>query len=209
MPKAVMLTEQQIKYAMSRTQSNRGAARFLNVSFPTYRLYSKMYLDEKTGKSLFEVHKNKSGKGIPKFNSLSKEPHLHKLLQEGMSKESYNLNKLKHRLLIEGYLSNECCKCGFNEKRVLDYKVPLLLNFKSGIKSDWRLENLELLCYNCYFLHVGDIFTSREQRLLEDFGAPKNKITPVDWELDKDILNKINELTADPDRDGSEFISKY
>jgi hypothetical protein len=209
MPKAVLLTEQQIRYAMSRTQSNRGAARFLNVSFPTYRLYSKLYRDEKSGLTLFDLHKNKAGKGIPKFNSLSKEPHLHKLLQEGMSIESYNINKLKHRLLVEGYLSNECCKCGFNEKRVIDFKVPLLLNFKSGIKSDWRLENLELLCYNCYYLHVGDIFTSREQRLLEDFGAAKHKTVPVDWDLDRDVLDRINQYTADPDRDGSEFISRY
>lgn len=209
MPKAVLLTEQQIKYAMSRTQSNRGAARFLNVSFPTYRLYAKLYLDEKSGQTLFDLHKNKSGKGIPKFNSLSKEPHLHKLLQEGMSIESYNINKLKQRLLIEGYLANECCRCGFKEKRVIDFKVPLLLSFKNTVKSDWRLENLELLCYNCYYLHIGDIFTSREQRLLEDFGASKTYVAPVEWDLDKDVLDRINQYTVDPDRDGTEFISRY
>lgn len=209
MPKAVMLTEQQIRYAMSRTLSNRGAARFLNVSFPTYRLYAKLYKDEKTGLNLFEAHKNKSGKGIPKFNSLSKEPHLHKLLQDGMSKESYNIGKLKHRLIVEGYVANECCRCGFNEKRVIDYKVPLLLNFKNGVKSDWRLENLEMLCYNCYFLNVGDIFTSKEQRLLEDFGAAINKTKPVDLELDESVLKRIEQFTKDPDRDGSEFVSRY
>lgn len=209
MPKAVSLTEQQIRYAMGRTRSNRGAARFLNVSFPTYRLYAKLYLDEKTGKTLFELHKNKAGKGIPKFNALSKEPHLHKMLREGMSKESYSIGKLKQRLLIEGYLSNECCRCGFNERRNIDFKVPLLLSFKNGIKTDWRLDNLELLCYNCYYLTVGDIFTSREQRLLEDFGAAKNKTAPVEWDLDKDLFDRIDKFSNETPGDGSEFISRY
>lgn len=209
MPKAVMLTEQQIRYAMLHTQSNRGAARYLNVSFPTYKLYAKMYIDEKTGKTLFHMHQNKAGKGIPKFNSLSNEPHLHKLLKEDMSKESYSITKLKHRLLVEGYLANECSKCKFNEKRILDFKVPILLNFKNGIKSDWRIENLELLCYNCYFLNVGDIFTKREQGLLEDFGLAKGILPEPDLDLDPDLLERIERMQIDPNRDGSEYISRY
>ena len=209
MSKAAMLTEQQIRSAMSRTLSNRGAARFLNVSFPTYRLYAKLYRDPNTGLTLYETHKNKAGKGIPKFSSLAREPHLHLLLKDGMSKESYNIGKLKHRLIIEGYVANQCCRCGFNQKRVVDFKVPLLLNFKNAIKSDWRLENLEMLCYNCYFLNVGDIFTSREQRLLEDFGAARAIDAHVDLDLDEDLLQRIERYTVDPDRDGSEFISRF
>ena len=208
MPRAAMLTEQQIRNAMAYTMSNRGAARYLNVSFPTYKLYSKLYIDQKSGKTLFELHKNKAGKGLAKFNSLSREPYLDKLLKEGMSIESYSIGKLKQRLLIEGYLPNECCKCGFNEKRVIDFKVPLLLNFKNGVKSDWRFENLEMLCYNCYYLNVGDIFTSREQRLLEDFGAAKtiDDKTPT-FDLDTHLLDRIEKFTSGGD--GSEFISRF
>lgn len=208
MPKAAMLTEQQIRNAMAYTLSNRGAARYLNVSFPTYRLYAKIYIDQKTGKTLFELHKNKSGKNIPKFNHLSKEPYLDKLLKDGMSIESYSIGKLKNRLIVEGYLANECSKCGFNEKRIIDFKVPLLLNFKNGVKSDWRFENLEMLCYNCYYLNVGDIFTSREQRLLEDFGTAKtiDNVTPS-FDLDDSLLERIEKFTNE--RDGSEFISRF
>ena len=36
--------------------------------------------------------------------------------------------------------------------KIKDYKIPLLLNFKDGNKNNFLLDNLELLCYNDYFL---------------------------------------------------------
>ena len=45
------LTEAQIRYAMKNSKSNSGAARFLNISLTTFEKYSKMYIDETTGKS--------------------------------------------------------------------------------------------------------------------------------------------------------------
>ena len=59
---------------------------------------------------------------------------------------------------------------GFHEHRVLDYKMPLTLNFKDNNKQHYRLENLEMLCYNCYFLQIGDIFSDKPYR---------------DWETDR------------------------
>ena len=60
------LTEAQIRYAMKNSKSNSSAARFLNVSFSTYQKYAKMHIDEETGKSLYELHKNQKGKGVKK-----------------------------------------------------------------------------------------------------------------------------------------------
>lgn len=212
MKSAAMLSEQQIRSAMAHTLSNRAAARYLNVTWETYKKYAITYYDPITGKTLYELHNNKSGKGLLKHQPFKKDPALETILVEGMSIESYNITKLKHRLLHNGLLPHECSKCGFSEKRSLDFKVPILLNFKNGIKSDWRLENLEMLCYNCYFLNIGDIFTARETKLLEDFGAPKGKgfeVEPLD--LDEDLLNRLETYTRDPNRglDGSEFISRF
>jgi len=62
------LTENVIRNAMRHTQSNFQAARYLNVSIETYRTYAKMYMDQESGKNLYEFHKNNSGKGIKRIN---------------------------------------------------------------------------------------------------------------------------------------------
>ena len=208
---SVMLTEQQIRAAMKHTLSNKAAAGYLNVSYPTYRMYAKLYTDQETGKTLFELHLNPSGKGIIKITETgSKEPRLQDLLKKGMSIESYSVDKLKNRLLHEGLLKHECNKCEFGEKRVIDLKVPLLLNFKNNNKSDWSLENLEMLCYNCYFLYVGDIFNKKQIKHIEDYSAPIAEDSKVDWELDEYYLKHFEELglTDSETDDGSEYISR-
>ena len=50
------------------------------------------------------------------------------------------------------------------KKRVLDYRAPLLLNFIDNNKKNFALDNLEMYCYNCYFLYVGDVFSSKTDR---------------------------------------------
>ena len=57
------LTENVIRNAMKHTQSNFQAARYLNITIETYRKYAKLYVDLETGKNLYELHKNNSGKG--------------------------------------------------------------------------------------------------------------------------------------------------
>jgi hypothetical protein len=207
---AKLFTEQQIRQAMKYTKSNRAAARYLNVSFPTYALYAKMYLDSETGKTLYDLHSNQFGRGIPKFqNKLTKEPRLQDLLRGGMSIESYSVDKLKSRLLYEGLLAPECNKCGFHEARVLDLKVPLILAFRDGNKCNWMIENLEMLCYNCYYLYVGDIFTNKQIQFLEDAGAPVVQPAQTDWELDDYYTEHFKNLgLMSKEEPGSEFIDK-
>lgn len=206
-----MLTEQQIRGAMKSTLSNKAAARYLNVSYPTYKMYASMYTDKDSNKTLFQLHLNPSGRGIIKITeSGSKEPRLQDLLNKGMSVESYSVDKLKNRLLHEGLLKHECSKCSFSEKRVIDLKVPLLLNFKNNIKSDWTIVNLEMLCYNCYFLYVGDIFNKKQLKHIEDYSAPIAEDSKVDWELDEFYSKHFEELglTDSSNDDGNEYISR-
>jgi 5-methylcytosine-specific restriction endonuclease McrA len=206
------LTEAVIRNAMKHTQSNFQAARYLNVTIETYRKYARLYIDQESGKTLYELHKNNSGKGIKRVRwkheiSIDK-------INEIMSSESYraiNQQKLKNRLIYEGILKMECYKCGHHEKRVVDYKQPLILSFKNGNKNNWKIDNLEMLCYNCYFLYIGNLFPEKQIMRLEDANATILKKGEIDWQVDESFLQHFKELGLEPTDDyeeGDEYISK-
>ena len=56
----------QIEQAMKVTRSNRAAAEYLRVGYNLYKRFAKAYKDPTTGRTLFDMHYNKSGKGIVK-----------------------------------------------------------------------------------------------------------------------------------------------
>jgi hypothetical protein len=212
MPKARPLTKESIISAMDKTKSVRAAARYLNCSYQHIKKWMKLYVDS-NGVSLFDAHKNQSGKGIPKFLSVStinkKEPAILDIVEGRIDASHFNPQKIKYRLITEGYLKDECNNCGFHERRVSDYKSPLILHFKDGNKQHYRLDNMEMLCYNCYYLMVGDIFSGKQLEGLEDH-KPMNQ-SEVDWELDEYTKQRLLELGLDksePIDDGSEFISR-
>ena len=76
------------------------------------------------------------------------------ILEGRVDVSNYSPKELKERLIHEALIKEECNCCEFNERRVLDYKVPLILNFKDGNKKNYHLDNLEFLCYNCSFLYA-------------------------------------------------------
>ena len=208
MPKPKPLSKELIKGAMSQTLSNRAAARYLNCSYQHYKKWAKLY-ESDTHDNLFEQHKNQSGKGIPKFlRSGGKEPALTDIIEGRVDASSFSPEKIKYRLITEGHLLEECAVCGFNERRVSDYKMPLLLNFKDGNKKNYRKENIELLCYNHYFLTVGDIFSDKQIKGIEDH-VPVNQ-SEVEWEMDDYTRQRLTELGLDePEKEyGSDLISK-
>ena len=154
---AKIITKEQLLNAQKMTKSNMSAARFLGISYEHYKRYAKSYIDEETGKTLFDKHLNPMGKGIRKHLG-GKDPDLKQLMDGELFVKSYSLNKYKDRLIQEGYIEEKCSSCDFNEQRVNDYKAPLLVHFKDKNKMNWKIENLELLCYNCFFLYIGDVF---------------------------------------------------
>jgi hypothetical protein len=111
------------------------------------------------------------------------------------------------RLIEEGLLPDYCSRCHFNERRLLDYKSPLLLNFKNNNKKDFKLENLELVCYNCYFLYIAKVFTDKEIEKLESF-APNFKSEQTKFELDDYHLQRLKELGLGEDDDSLNFVSR-
>jgi hypothetical protein len=211
--KAKPLLKSDIERAMRMTKSNRSASRYLHVSYIHFKKWAKHYkVDENdlNSPTLFDSHKNQSGKGIPKFlSNKGKEPALKDVIEGRVPIDSYTPEKLKNRLVYEGYIEECCVKCQFAERRVLDYKIPLILNFKDGNKKNWSLDNLELLCYNHYFLYVGNIFTDKQIQHLEDYN-PSTFQSKSDWELDDYYREHLQQLgIIDQDIEpGSEFISR-
>lgn len=195
MPLAKPLTKDQIKIAMKATLSNAAAARFLHVSYIHYKRYAKLYKNEGSSKTLFDEHINWGGKGIPKFlKNTKKQPALLDILEGRISSTHFSPDKIKYRLIEEGYLLEECAICGFSERRVLDYRIPLLLHFKDRNKKNYNKENIELLCYNDYFLNVGNVFTKKDE---EQIDSPRqlNKTTEkVNFEVDDYHLKRLKEL---------------
>ena len=206
MPKAKPLTKEMILAAMSQTKSNRAACRYLNVSYIHYKKWAKLY-ESDTHDNLFEQHKNQCGKGIPKFlRGKGKEPALIDIIEGRTDVSSFSPDKIKYRLITEGHLLEECTACKFNERRVSDYKMPLLLNFKDNNKKNYRKENIELLCYNHYFLTVGDIFTDKQIKGIEDH-KPVNQST-VEWELDDYQLKQLEKLGLSDTKNEDDYISR-
>ena len=204
MPKAKHLGKEMVLAAMAKTRSNRSAARYLNVSYQHYKKWAKFYKDDVTGKTLFELHFNQSGKGIPKFlKSGGKEPALIDIIEGRIDPSSFAPEKIKYRLITEGHLSEECNTCKFKERRVIDYKMPLILHFKDNNKKNYRKENIELLCYNCYFLTIGDIFTDKQIKGLEDH-VPTN-LSNVEWEVDEYTRQRLEELGLEKPEKGDEL----
>lgn len=63
---------------------------------------------------------------------------------------NYQSNKLRKRLILEGYKKYECETCRNTEWN--GYKIPLELDHVNGVNTDNRLENLKLICPNCHAL---------------------------------------------------------
>ena len=203
MPKAKPLSKEQILAAQAKTKSNMAAARYLHVSYQHYKKWAKLY-------KLFASHKNQSGKGIPKFlKGPKKMPHMLEIIEGRIAASSFDPNKLKYALIEQGYLSEECAVCSFKERRVLDYKMPLLLHFQDNNSNNYSLNNVQLLCYNHYFLTVGDIFNDKDVKQIETKQEHFGTTEKVEWEVDDYHLQRLKELGLDDDEDDvNQYISR-
>jgi len=142
------LLESQIKAAQEKSQSAFEAARTLGVSYNTYKKYAKLY-------GIFEDLKNPYGIGIEKAKRIkNKKYHIDDLIAGKHLR--YPLHKFKNKLFDSGYVPKVCSSCGFSEERISDGKMPLLIDFLDGNLNNRKLENIRPLCYNCFFLLVGE-----------------------------------------------------
>jgi len=158
-------SESDIRYAMQNTRSNLQAARFLRVTPRTYQKYAKMYIDSATGKTLWELHKNIPGKGISKH--IRKVGYVPKSLDDilnGTLPGPKDVSGFKKRLLRNNILEEKCGVCGFEERRITDYSIPIVLDWIDGDRANCKRDNLRLLCYNCHYLMVHGPYGGRTKQ---------------------------------------------
>lgn len=143
------LTEALVRWALDNTRSITEAAERLHVHYNTMKSRCQQYIDAETGKSLFELYKRRGSRvrGQTRTNIAT-------ILSGNAVAEP---KKLFNLIVHSGLVEERCANCGFSERRIIDYKVPLRLDFIDGNMYNQKHENLRLLCFNCYFLMVGDV----------------------------------------------------
>lgn len=236
--KGLQLSEPTIREAMMFTQSNKAAAKYLKISYKSYKKYASKYVDQETGKTLFELHKNVAGFGIKKRNEFIKlkpgQTKLQAMLKKGQWFSEERFIRLKSLLVRTGTLPAYCCACGYDKRRLLDGKIPLVLTFLDDDRTNWELENLQWHCYNCAFHYslpnmLTKLKPSWVRKIVTDNGINGDGITKEQfnnfYNLDDmyyehlknvGVINEqedLNEMDVvayeDPDEDkmdGSEFI---
>ena len=137
------IPKSRIEWAIRSTLSIRAAAQYLGVSYNTFKKYAIMY-------ELFEQNKNQSGKGITTKGNSGWGVKIQDLFDG--KHPNYPHWKLQERVVRDGYLKQECNNCGYDDYREKDMRGPYLINFLDGNPSNYELDNLYLLCYNCFFI---------------------------------------------------------
>jgi hypothetical protein len=193
--RTTILMQSQIENAMKLTRSNRAAAEYLRVSYNLYKKFAKLYKNSQ-GVTLFDAHMNQSGYGISKTHVSKKRFKLDEVL---LGKHpQYPREKLLRRMVISGYIEEKCNHCGYCQKRPTDLKTPLVLHYLNGIVTDHRRENLEILCYNCYFVLVGDI--NRRDLRTYAYDRPEEEaptVSILDSQESMEVLNTMDLLTEE------------
>jgi hypothetical protein len=192
------ISKEDVLRAMKQTRSVKAAARYLNCSYQHLKPFMKAYKDEETGISLFDMHKNQCGKGIPKFMSSTpfgrKHPAIEDVVNGRADTSSFTPDKLKFKLIEGGHMIEQCYWCSYDERRDVDGKTPLIMFFKDGNKHNYRDGNCQLSCYNCYFIRLGNVFTERDMESLEGHQTVYKTTEMVDLQMDDYQKRKLQEL---------------
>lgn len=184
-----MLTAGQILAAQEISKSEQQAADRLGVCFMTYRKYAKMH-------GIYGRKSNKAGVGIDKSiknEDTGKYP-LNQILEGKFP--NYSTTRLKLRMLRGKRIEQKCNKCGFNEQRITDKETPLCLNYIDGNEKNKKSENVELLCYNCYYLYVNNPFGCKKKFNIKNENAPVSQpmAVPSQESLTEDDIREIQSI---------------
>tara|TARA_Y100000310_G_scaffold17548_1_gene17336 strand:+ start:1112 stop:1618 length:507 start_codon:yes stop_codon:yes gene_type:complete len=151
--KKIIVTKRMIEDAIRQTKSQTQAAKWIGVAYNTYKKYAKLY-------DLWEQHKNQEGRGIKKGWGAYNIP-LDDIFSGKYRSTYYTKTRFKKRLIEEGYLYEECSICSWNEQRATDGKICLNLDYCDGNNDNKSIENLRLLCPNCYLSNNGFFHSSK------------------------------------------------
>ena len=139
-----VITKNMILEAQKHTKSNMEAARWMRVSYTTYKKWAKYY-------GVFEQHLNQKGDGIKKGFAVRTVNVEDVVLGKRQPPRRWSQSVVKEELIDKGYWQNECSNCGYNEENMATGKTCLGVDFKDGDSKNWLLDNIRLLCANCYY----------------------------------------------------------
>jgi hypothetical protein len=167
----VPLYEHEIKHVVFNIpdiKSNRDASQYLNVSFKRWKKYASLYIEKESGKSYFQLLLDRSNKAKGQRLIILKKLHrkkkwdewyvkniLEKLNNSELDVKKYTQKRLKEFLIANDVLVERCACCGYWEKNMLTGKVPLLIDHIDCDYTNWKIENLQMLCFNCFSQLVG------------------------------------------------------
>ena len=129
------VTKEQVIKVCAESKSMAKAAAELNIHFNTFKRLAIEY-------ECYIPNQGLKGccKPIDPKISLSE-------ILEGKHPQ-FQTFKLKNRLLKEGIMKNECCKCGLTSWQ--DKPLNMELDHIDGDRTNHKLENLRILCPNCH-----------------------------------------------------------
>lgn len=155
------ITPEDIRKIQAVSNSSIERAALLGISAHTYYKYCKLY-------------------GIPTKPPSKKQPlklvklrSSGKLVAENKTKNPFRLRRpldlilqnkytdipsshLKKLLIKAGLKEDKCELCGIEQKRECDGKTPLILKFLDENKQNYKIENLQIICFNCNFLYYDE-----------------------------------------------------
>lgn len=192
------LQENDFKKLVREYSSLEAIAKALNMSKRILIKYAKIYAfsSSETYYDYFQRMKTwKYRKGINYTLDLRKK------VQEIIDNKRVNtfpLGDLMY-LLFRFEHKKECCElCGCGERRIHDGRKPLLLSFKNKKNiRNYDLKNLQILCYNCYFMTVGDVsyaFSfSRGRGAKVEHKQEIDAKSDIDWQFDYSVYSDKSE----------------
>ena len=139
-----VITKNMILEAQKHTKSNMAAAKWMNVCYTTYKKWAKYY-------GVFEQHLNQKGDGIKKGFAVRTVNVEDIVLGKRQPPRRWSQSVVKEELIDKGYWQDECSNCGYNEENMSSGNTCLAIDFKDGDSKNWLLENIRLLCSNCYY----------------------------------------------------------
>ena len=150
-----VITKNMILEAQKHTQSSAAAARWIGVEYNTYKKWAKQY-------GVFEQHLNPTGKGIKTKGWGSYKVDVEDVvLGKRQPPWRWSHSTVKKQLIDKGYWTDECSVCGYNEVNMKTDKVCLNIDFIDGEHQNFLLDNIRLLCANCYLSFNGVFFGSK------------------------------------------------
>lgn len=152
------LQENDFKELVKQYSSLDAIAKALNMSKRILLKYAKIYpfTHSETYYDYFQRMKTWRPSKVSVYSKNVKQKVLEIITNKRVN--TYPLGELMYMLFRYEH-KKECCElCGYGDRRTYDGRKPLVLTHKNkGNIKNYNLDNLQILCYNCYFMTVGDV----------------------------------------------------